>query len=99
MFCQLIGGDVKYSMKSASKSTVNAPCTNRPMQCPLCPVKPPVVHWKSNMKNHFDVAHEDDARVQDHLKKFETSATELAAICAWNAKKNAIQNKKTKRSL
>ena len=49
MHCKLVG-DVKYSIASAAKSSKAAPCTNRPMLCPQCPLKPGVVHWKLNMR-------------------------------------------------
>lgn len=100
MFCRLLGGDCKYSMKSASKSKAGTPCTNRPIKCPLCPSKPAVIHWKSSLKKHFDAVHSDDVRVQDYLKRCETSANELMAIASWNVKKvksNCGQQSKKKK--
>mmetsp|Transcript_18808 Transcript_18808/g.60834 ORF Transcript_18808/g.60834 Transcript_18808/m.60834 type:complete len:334 (-) Transcript_18808:44-1045(-) len=59
MRCQLVG-DISYSDKAAAKVTKNAPCTNRPIQCPLCPKgrgSKGVVHWKMNMRAHFQQSH------------------------------------------
>ena len=56
MHCKLVG-DVKYNFASAAKISKTAPCTNRPMLCPQCPLKPGVVHWKLNMRKHWQNAH------------------------------------------
>ena len=57
MHCQLFGGDVKYTMGTAKKSSKASPCTNVPLLCATCPQKPGVVHWKLNMIAHYDRSH------------------------------------------
>jgi hypothetical protein len=46
------GNVVKISLKSASTSTTTAPCTNIPIDCPLCPVGSAAV-WKYNFVVHL----------------------------------------------
>jgi hypothetical protein len=58
MYCQLVGGDVRYTMGPASKCTKTSPSTNTPRLCPSCPQKPVgTVHWKYNMGAHFSRSH------------------------------------------
>ena len=47
-----------YAMKigTASKSTKYSPCTNIPLQCPLCPADSPAV-WKYNLEKHIMARH------------------------------------------
>ena len=78
MYCKLLGGDApKYSMKSAEKCTSSAPCTNRPMQCPLCPKKPGVVHWKLNMPVHWERNHNAAPLPDDFAGLLETTPNEM----------------------
>ena len=46
----------KISMANASKFTQKSPCTNIPMQCPLCPKVSDAV-WKYNMGAHIRISH------------------------------------------
>jgi len=78
MYCKLLGGDApKYSMKCAGKCTDASPCTNRPMQCPLCPKKPGVVHWKVNMPIHWERNHNGAPLPDGFAASLETSAKEM----------------------
>ena len=78
MHCKLLGGDApKYSMKSAEKCTLSTPCTNRPMQCPLCPKKPDVVHWKLNMPVHWQRNHNAAPLPDDFAGLLSTTAQEM----------------------
>ena len=45
----------KFSLQAATKSTRSGPCTNRPLDCNLCP--PNTVVWKYNVRHHFDLHH------------------------------------------
>ena len=47
--CKLVGGDIKYGLKKAGEVTVNGPCTNRPMKCPICSS----TVWSYSMAAHF----------------------------------------------
>lgn len=46
----------KISLKSASQFTTKSPCTNHPIQCPLCPPKSAAV-WKYNLRAHISSSH------------------------------------------
>ena len=50
--CKLMG-EVEYSLLTASKCSVSTPCTNRPFQCPKCPL----VVWSYSLHQHFHDAH------------------------------------------
>jgi hypothetical protein len=43
-------------MANASKCTEKSPCTNIPIQCPLCP-KVSDAMWKYNMGAHIHISH------------------------------------------
>jgi hypothetical protein len=62
MSCNLVGDSIKFSMKSAAKSTLNGPCTNRPICCYFCKKnkKKTIVHWKFNMKKHVETSHDHE---------------------------------------
>ena len=53
--CKLVGKGPKYSLGAAGNSTVGAPCTNRPMACPVpgCAL----VVWSYNLEAHYVTAH------------------------------------------
>ena len=46
---------MKFSLASASKSTVTGPCTNRPVLCSICKV----VYWSYSYKKHYEDKHSD----------------------------------------
>ena len=50
--CQLLRA-LEYSLAPAAKSATSTPCTNRPLQCPKCPL----VVWSYSMLRHFADAH------------------------------------------
>ena len=45
-----------YSYSIAAESTASSPCSNVPIQCPICPKSDPAV-WKYFMKAHFEEKH------------------------------------------
>jgi hypothetical protein len=47
---------VKFAYQSASTSSANAPCSNVPLICAICPSSSPAV-WRYNMKAHFKTHH------------------------------------------
>ena len=49
--CQL--GAISYSLGPAANCSFNAPCTNRPMQCPKCLL----VIWSYSMPHHLSDEH------------------------------------------
>ena len=56
--------------KAASVSSKNAPCTNIPIQCSLCPSPSsgsPQTIWKYNAVNHFIIEHSNSASIPGEL--------------------------------
>jgi len=85
MNCKLVGTNIKYSIKAAAKSSKPSPCTNRPMKCPSCPSKrgaSAVVHWKLNMKRHFERVHPGAAIPAELRELLETNPEEIELIRA-----------------
>ena len=85
MHCKLVGGDMKYSMGSAKKSTTAAPCTNVPMLCPTCPQpgrggRRGVVHWKLNMLAHYERSHRSNEVPPSLKEQVHTSKTERSWV-------------------
>jgi hypothetical protein len=55
------------SYKAVKKSSKNAPCTNVPIHCPLCPPsvsREPQTIWKYNAINHLLISHSDEDPTQ-----------------------------------
>jgi hypothetical protein len=55
------------SYKAAKKSSKNAPCTNVPIHCSLCPLsvsREPQTIWKYNAINHLLISHSDEDPTQ-----------------------------------
>ena len=50
--CKLLG-DVSYSLGSAAKCSLAAPCTNRPIKCTVCSM----TVWSYSMAHHFELKH------------------------------------------
>jgi hypothetical protein len=84
MHCKLVGGDMKYSMAAAKKSTTAAPCTNVPMLCPTCPQpgrrRNGVVHWKLNMLAHYGRSHRSIEVPPSLKEQVQTSETERSWV-------------------
>ena len=53
--CKLAGAGPKYSLGSAGNSTTGAPCTNRPIACPV--TRCPFSVWSYNLAAHSAAAH------------------------------------------
>ncbi|KAF8986509.1 hypothetical protein BDQ17DRAFT_1259627, partial [Cyathus striatus] len=47
---------MNFSYNVASESTASSPCSNVPMNCPICPSSKPAI-WKYFMKHHFEDRH------------------------------------------
>ena len=58
MRCALVGDEVKYSMKSCTKTKATNPSSNVPVYCKPCLVNNiKTVHWKDNMMCHIKSSH------------------------------------------
>ncbi len=84
-YCQLYGGQVpKWSMGPAKKVKPTNPCTNVPLECPTCPRRPtPVVHWKLNMKTHYELAHRGVPIPPALVAEMKTTDEELTLVKAY----------------
>src|SRR6202453_4578494 len=47
---------MRFNYASTSRSSETSPCSNVPIQCPLCPVNSPAV-WTYNIESHFHGRH------------------------------------------
>ncbi|KAG6831249.1 hypothetical protein H0H93_013813, partial [Arthromyces matolae] len=47
---------VNFKYKIAERSTLSSPCSNVPIQCPICLPSAPAV-WRYNFKHHLDTEH------------------------------------------
>ena len=88
---------VKYAYHVASKSTASSPCSNVPIQCPLCPNADPVV-WRYFMKTHFREVHPNAPILKyDHLWKISNfEISEMKKIWAKRLIVTATRTRKTK---
>jgi hypothetical protein len=50
----------KIAYKVAATSKENSPCSNMPVDCPICPSSSPAT-WKYNLKQHLTVAHPESS--------------------------------------
>lgn len=86
---------VKYSYSTAAKSTPSSPCSNVPVQCPICPKSEPAI-WRYFLKVHFQEKHEQLLVKHEHLWKLSNfERTEMKKI--W-AKRSKVPVKRTKKS-
>jgi hypothetical protein len=68
----------KVSLATASKFTEKSPCTNIPLQCPLCPKVSNAV-WKYNLCAHIR-KHHPTADVANYEQLYAISASELTLM-------------------
>jgi len=86
---------VKFTYKIMATSSLSFPCSNVPIQCPVCPKTNPAV-WRYSMKTHFEQNHRQ--LMPKHkdlwtLSNFETS--EMVKI--WG-KRATVLTKRTRKS-
>ncbi|KAF4612577.1 hypothetical protein D9613_012728 [Agrocybe pediades] len=80
---------IKYQYRVASESTRSSPCSNVPIQCPLCPKSNPAV-WRYSMKIHFQEKHPQQAPFDKYSDMWELTnfeKTEMKKI--WAQRSNA----------
>jgi hypothetical protein len=88
---------VKFSYNVASQSSSASPCSNVPIQCPICPTTDPAV-WRYSLKPHFNTKHKTLvlSGKYDHLWKLSNfEMTEMKKI--W-AKRATVATKRTRKS-
>jgi hypothetical protein len=65
---------VRLSIKTFQKCTKNSPCTNVPIDCPICPTGSNAV-WKYNLRAHIETVH-PTANIDEYKPLFEVSKDE-----------------------
>lgn len=86
---------ISFSYGMAAESSATSPCSNVPVQCPLCSRLDPAV-WRYNLKYHFCVKH-PNANISKYdvlwkLSNFETA--EMKKI--WVARHKVLVKRKKK---
>ena len=61
---------LNFSYTVAAESSSSSPCTNVPVQCPLCPRTSPAM-WKYFLKTHLEIQH-PNATMENHSSLMET---------------------------
>jgi hypothetical protein len=69
---------VKLSIKAFRKSTKSSPCTNIPINCPLCPSGSNAI-WKYNLQDHIASVH-PTANVDEYKTLFEIEKAEKVLL-------------------
>lgn len=89
------GRAVNFSYKPASEYKDNAPCTNVPLQCKLCPTDAPAV-WRYNFRYHLEQAHTEDA-IARYASMYTLTDDEMTGMHnIWNARHKSKASKQTK---
>ncbi|KAG6818758.1 hypothetical protein H0H93_002077, partial [Arthromyces matolae] len=68
-----------FSVAAAAKHTQKSPCTNHPLECPLC--IDVVIVWKYNLKTHITQAH-PTAKVDLYKDHYDVTADESVLMMA-----------------
>ncbi|KAF8815933.1 hypothetical protein BYT27DRAFT_7004715, partial [Phlegmacium glaucopus] len=91
------GMAVKYSYRVVAASSTMSPCSNVPIQCPVCPSVDPAV-WKYSLKAHFNNKHKmlaASGKYDDLWKLSNFKITEMKKI--W-VKRAIVTTKHTRKS-
>ena len=62
----------KFSLNAAAKTSIEKPCTERPMRCPLCVNETYV--WKFGMQHHYHKVHKQTLKHDEMPKEFRISS-------------------------
>ncbi|KAI0337896.1 hypothetical protein BDW22DRAFT_1487987 [Trametopsis cervina] len=84
----------KISLGAARKSTLNSPCSNAPMHCPLCPMPSNAV-WRYNLASHLRQIHKANPDLYRDLWVIEDNERE-AMLQKYNAVPRNQGKKKAK---
>jgi hypothetical protein len=87
---------IKYSYRVASESTASSPCSNVPLQCPLCPKANPAV-WRYFMKIHFLEKHKN-ATLSKYEHLWKLTNFEISEMRKIWAKRKSTTVKRTKKA-
>ena len=68
----------KFSLSAASKTTIEKPCTERPMRCPLCINETYV--WKFAMQWHYNHAHSKELKHNEMPEEFRIMVKEWRVL-------------------
>ncbi|KAH6885601.1 hypothetical protein BKA70DRAFT_1377423 [Coprinopsis sp. MPI-PUGE-AT-0042] len=85
--------NVNYNYGNAVVSKPNAPCSNVPITCPLCPKSEPS-RWRYNLKHHFLDAHPSSANSPDYMELWAEATGEREGMQKiWNERYKSLTKK------
>ena len=88
--------NINYSYRVAAESTASSPCSNVPIQCPICPRSEPAI-WKYFMKAHFTENHKNLHPFSNHEHLWQLSDFELSEMKIIWEKRLKLTVKRTKK--
>ena len=89
---------LNFSYTVAAESSSSSPCSNVPVQCPLCPKISPAV-WKYFIKTHFEIQH-PNAPMENHSYLWKLSNFEVVEMKRiWEKRKNVSVRRPKKSNL
>ena len=89
--------NVNYSYRVAAESTASSPCSNVPIQCPICAKSEPAI-WKYFMKAHFSEKHKNLHPFPKHEHLWQVSDFELSEMKNIWEKRSKVTAKRTKKT-
>ena len=87
---------VKYSYRVAALSSQASPCSNVPIQCPICPSTDPAV-WKYSLKAHFNSKHKTLAATGKYSHLWKLSNFEISEMKKIWAKRATVTARRTRK--
>ena len=88
---------INYSYRIAAESTTSSPCSNVPIQCPVCAKSEPAI-WKYFMKAHFTEKHKNLHPFTKYEHLWQVSDFELSEMKMIWEKRSKVTVKRTKKS-
>ena len=88
---------INYSYRVAAESSTSSPCSNVPIQCPICSKSEPAI-WKYFMKMHFEEKHKNLWPFTNHKHLWKLSDFEMSEMKKIWEKRSKVTTKHTKKS-
>jgi hypothetical protein len=88
---------INYSYRVAAESSASSPCSNVPIQCPMCSKSEPAV-WKYFMKMHFEEKHKSIRPFTKYEHLWKLSNLEMSEMKKIWEKRSKVTTKRTKKS-
>ena len=87
---------MNYSYRVTAESSASSPCSNIPLQCPICSKTEPAI-WKYFMKLHFEEKHKNLRPFTKHEHLWKLTDFELSEMKKIWEKRSKVTAKRTKR--